>query len=330
MGGSRLCRFAGLMLVVGLAGPPRLRQVRPTDLPEKYAIDPDHSAVSFAVRFMGLTTIHGAFSDYRGTLMYSASDPTRSSVTAVIQVASVNTNSRQRDHDLQGAAFFDADTFPLIAFRSTVVTPLPHGFLMHGTLTIRGVTKDVVIPCALLHPVMADAWGNQRIGFTGAVTLDRRDFGVLGTAFWNKEFDPGRMSIGDSVSIELTIEGLRPNFDRWNTPGADSLADIALKSGVDEVRPPTGPAPAVDAYAVAGLKLMGKGHSEAAVRLLTLAVGLAPKSPALLDYLGDARIAMGKDSLAREAFEQALALDSLDTSAAESLRWLNREVSRSR
>ncbi len=176
--------------------------------PEKYDLDQAHSSVSFAVRFMGLTTIHGTFSQYGGTLMVTPDDLARSSVSVVIQVSSINTNNTQRDHDLQNAAFFDAAHFPVITFRSTSVVPSAQGFTLNGRLTIRGVTKDVAIPCAALHPAMRDAWQNTRIGFVGTLPISRKEFGVLGTAFWNSEFDPGRMSIGDSVAIELSIEGL--------------------------------------------------------------------------------------------------------------------------
>jgi len=291
-------------------------------LPEKYEIDPAHSSVSFGVRFMGLTTIHGAFGDVAGTLMVTPGDLARSSVTVVIQVSSINTNNRERDHELQGAAFFDAQHFPLITFRSSSVTPTAHGFTLNGRLIIRGVTREVVIACVPVHPAMQDAWHNTRIGFVGTLTIRRQDFGVLGTAFWNSEFDPGRMSIGDSVAIELSMEGLQTNYDKWNTPGADSLAQLALGAAV--LTPPTAAQPPLTAYLVAGLKLEGKGHPDAAARLFELASRLNPASTNALRYLGDASLAMGRDSVARDAFRQAVALDSLNTSAVESLRWLDR------
>jgi polyisoprenoid-binding protein YceI len=292
--------------------------------PVKYELDQAHSSVSFAVRFMGLTTIHGTFSEYGGTLMVTPDDLARSSVSVVIQVSSINTNNSQRDHDLQNAAFFDAAHFPLITFRSTSVAPSAQGFTLNGRLTIRGVTKDVSIPCTVLHPAMRDAWQNTRIGFVGTLAISRKEFGVLGTAFWNSEFDPGRMSIGDSVAIELSIEGLQPNYDKWNLPGSDSLVQVALSRGTAAVTPPADSVPGVDGYVVAGLKLLGRGHADLAARLFEVAVGLAPHSPQVFAHLGDARMAQGQERQARDAFRQALAVDSLNTSATESLRWLDR------
>lgn len=309
--------LTSLAIVPGIA-------VAQTRTPEKYEIDDAHSSIAFAVRFMGLTTIHGAFGQYAGTLMVTPGDLARSSVSVVIQVSSINTNNSQRDHDLQGPAFFDAAHFPYIVFRSSSITPTGQGFTLQGRLSIRGVARDVAIPCTLLHPAMRDAWRNTRIGFVGGLTISRKDFGVLGTAFWNSEFDPGRMSIGDSVTIELSVEGLQPNYDKWNTPGADSLAQLALARGADAVTPPGGSSPSLDAYVVAGLKLQGQGRLEASARLFELASRLAPTSASALRHLGDASLALGRDSVARDAFRRALSLDSLNTSAAESLRWLDR------
>jgi len=294
----------------------------PGAIPDKYEVDPAHSSVSFAVRFMGLTTIRGAFAQYAGTVMYSPANPSRSSVSVVIQVSSINTNNGQRDHDLQGVAFFDARHYPFITFHSSAAVPTTQGFELRGALTIRGVTREVSIPVTLLHPAMSDAWRNTRVGFVGTLVINRKDYGVLGTAFWNSEFDPGRMSIADSVAIDLSIEGLQPNYDKWNTPGADSLARVAIERGDAAIAPPVGTSPSVDAYVVAGLKLKSKGRTAAAARLFEIASRLAPTASNVLTYLGDARLALGQDSAARAAYRGALQLDSLDTSAAESLRWM--------
>ncbi|HKE89665.1 MAG TPA: YceI family protein [Gemmatimonadales bacterium] len=310
--------------LTGLALVPAIVRAQ-SKLPTKYEIDEAHSSVSFAVRFMGLTTIHGAFSQYAGTLMVTPDDLARSSVSVVIQVSSINTNNGQRDHDLQNAAFFDAAHFPLITFRSTSVVPSALGFTLNGQLTIRGITKDVAIPCTLLHPATRDAWRNTRIGFVGTLAISRREFGVLGTAFWNSEYDPGRMSIGDSVTIELAIEGLQPNYDKWNSPGSDSLAQVALGRGAAAVKPPVDSVPTVNGYVVAGLKLLGRGRADLALRLFEVASGLAPEAPQVYVHLGDARMALGQEGMARDAFRRALAADSLNTSAAESLRWLDRQ-----
>lgn len=313
----RLHRF-----LTGLALAPAIGHAQ-SKPPVKYDLDQAHSSVSFAVRFMGLTTIHGTFSQYGGTLMVTPDDLARSSVSVVIQVSSINTNNAQRDHDLQNAAFFDAAHFPVITYRSTTVVPSAQGFTLNGRLTIRGVTKDVAIPCTMLHPATRDAWKNTRIGFVGTLAISRKEFGVLGTKFWNSEFDPGRMSIGDSVAIELSIEGLQPNYDEWNLPGSDSLAQVALSRGVAAVQPPADSVPGVNGYVVAGLKLLQRGHPDLAARLFEVAAGLAPQAPQVFAHLGDARLAQGQERLARDAFRQAVAVDSLNTSATESLRWLD-------
>jgi polyisoprenoid-binding protein YceI len=295
--------------------------------PVKYTIDGDHSSIGFAIRFMGLTTIRGAFTEYVGTIMYTERDPSRSSASVVIATKSINTNSEQRDIDLKSPNFFDAVKFPFITFRTTRVTPTAHGVALDGPLTIHGISKEVTIACTRLHNAMSDAWGNTRVGFLGTLRINRKDFGVDGIAFWNSQFDPGRMAIGDTVEIELSIEGLRPNYDRWNTPGADSLVKIVLRDGVSRVSPPVmhegdKPDASGSAFAVAGLKLLGKGRAADGVRLLEIASQLVPRSTDILTMLGDARQAAGDLRGAISTFEQVQTLDSNSTSAQESLRWL--------
>src|SRR5579863_1610080 len=95
--------------------------------PVKYTIDGDHSSIGFAIRFMGLTTIRGAFTEYVGTIMYTERDPSRSSASVVIATKSINTNSEQRDIDLKSPNFFDTVKFPFITFRTTRVTPTADG-----------------------------------------------------------------------------------------------------------------------------------------------------------------------------------------------------------
>ncbi|AHG92452.1 YceI family protein (plasmid) [Gemmatirosa kalamazoonensis] len=92
-----------------------------SDLPARYGIDAAHSSVGFSIGFMGMSTVHGAFTSYDGTILYDERDPTRSSVSVAIDVASISTNSRDRDRHLRSPDFFDAARYPRITFRSTSV-----------------------------------------------------------------------------------------------------------------------------------------------------------------------------------------------------------------
>src|SRR5882672_9901861 len=96
---------------------------------EKFDIDPPHSEIGFAIRFMGLTNVHGRFRDFRGTVMYVERDVTRSSVAVLIQAKSIDTGLDMRDNDLKGPSFFNTDSFPTILFRSSKIERAGQGFI---------------------------------------------------------------------------------------------------------------------------------------------------------------------------------------------------------
>ena len=113
---------------------------------EKFAVDADHSKVGFFVTLIGVTDVEGRFSEFSGTIMYDDADLTKSSVTAIIKTASINTGSNFRDKDLKAAPFFDADKFPTIRFQSTAIRKQGNDYVMAGLLTIRDVSKEIQAP----------------------------------------------------------------------------------------------------------------------------------------------------------------------------------------
>ena len=299
---------------------------------QRFDVDFPHSAIEFSVRFMGLSRVRGAFSEFTGTVMYDPADLTRSSVSIVINVGSINTNVASRDRDLKGPSFFDAEKFPRITFRSTAVKRQSDGYVMGGTLTMHGVTREVTIPFKLLHPLSKDAWGNQRIGFVGGLTVSRKEYGILGTAFWNSEFDPGRMSISDEVQIDLTLEAELNNVERWATPKGDSVLAAADQQGLAKALEQFRTAAAdttTDAgrfteaiLLTVGIKLMHRGRFADAVAAYTLATQLKPDRAALQAGLGEAYLLTGKRAEAIASFKRAAALSPENTVAAEYLRVL--------
>ncbi len=147
---------------------------------EKFSVDADHSKVGFAVTLIGVTEVEGRFSDFSGTIMYDEADLTKSSVTAIIKSPSIETGSSFRDKDLKGAAFFDTEKFPTIRFQSTAIRKQGNDYLMIGTLTIKGVTREISAPLIWRQHKMNDPWKNSRIAFDSRLKLNRRDFGVNG------------------------------------------------------------------------------------------------------------------------------------------------------
>src|SRR3989442_5745821 len=111
-----------------------------------WTIDPTHSIAEFAVKHLVITTVKGRFRDLEGTLQIDEERPENSSVSASIDVASIDTNVADRDAHLRSDDFFNAEQYPKITFRSTRVERVDDAnYKVHGDLTIRDVTKEVVL-----------------------------------------------------------------------------------------------------------------------------------------------------------------------------------------
>jgi polyisoprenoid-binding protein YceI len=165
-------------------------------------IDTLHSTISFVVRHMLVAKVRGRFNRWRGELQFEAASPQAASVTAEIDVSSIDTNVPQRDAHLRSADFLDGGRFPFIGFRSTRLEPTAEGiFKLIGELTIRGVTREVVLDVEY-GGRMRDPSGTDRIGFSARTTINRRAFGVT----FNQVLDSGGLALGDNLAIEIEIE----------------------------------------------------------------------------------------------------------------------------
>ena len=168
-----------------------------------YAIDKTHSEATFQVRHL-VTRVRGRFSDFEGAIQFNADQPEQSSVDFTIKTASVDTSVADRDNHLRSEDFFHAEKFPTITFVSKkIVNTGGSEFDVTGTLTIRGVAKDVTIPVEFLGEAK-DPWGNARVGFEGELTINRKDYGLL----WNAALETGGFLVGDEVKIALQIQAI--------------------------------------------------------------------------------------------------------------------------
>jgi polyisoprenoid-binding protein YceI len=162
---------------------------------ETYTIDPVHSSVGFAIRHF-FTNVPGAFTKFSGTITVDRDHLENSSVTAVIDVGSVDTRTEKRDNHLRSPDFFDAAKFPVMTFKSTAWKQTGEGaFDVTGDLTIKDVTKPVVLKVKLLGfgPGMQ---GAMLSGWEASTTLNRNDFGI--TTF--------PKVLGDDVAVTITVE----------------------------------------------------------------------------------------------------------------------------
>lgn len=169
-----------------------------------YQVDPVHSQVAFTVNHLVVFKVSGAFNLYQGEIDADAATGTLKSAKAEIQVASIDTREPKRDDHLRSADFFDAANHPNMTFVSKQITGQGHDIAVTGDLTIRGVTREVTLKGSF-RGENTDPWGNVRAGFAASTVINRHDFGLS----WNKALETGGFVVGDEVTINLEIQGVR-------------------------------------------------------------------------------------------------------------------------
>ena len=168
-----------------------------------WQIDPQHSTAQFAVRHLGISSVRGEFHRVNGTILVDDKDITMSTVEVTIDATTVDTREPDRDKHLKSPDFFDVAKHPTITFKSTKVEQTAPGKLkVTGELTIRGVTKSVVLDVEGPTAAIKDPWGNQRAAATGTTKINRQEFGVK----WNAAMDNGGVVVSDAVSITVDVE----------------------------------------------------------------------------------------------------------------------------
>ena len=143
-----------------------------------WTIDSAHSAAHFAVRHMMVSTVRGDLGKITGTVTFDPAKPAAGTIEATIDVTGIDTREPGRDKHLKSADFFDVEKFPTITFKSTKIEPAAGGgFKVTGDLTMKGVTKEVVLDVEALRPAIKDQRGTARTGTTATTKLNRQDFG---------------------------------------------------------------------------------------------------------------------------------------------------------
>ena len=188
---KKICAVMLLLALIALTGVTAAQG-------SKYDVDKVHSHIGFDVTHLVISKVHGEFKDYEIDLLYNEKDVTKTTVEVRIKVTSIDTDNQKRDDHLRSSDFFDAANNPEIIFKSKKIEKSDNGYVAHGDLTIRGVTKEVALPFKVNGPVK-DPWGNTRIGIEANLTINRHDYGVS----WNKALDGGGFVVGDEVEIGI-------------------------------------------------------------------------------------------------------------------------------
>jgi len=166
----------------------------------KYSVDANHSTVGFSVPILdGVSIVRGKFTDFTIDIYYDETDIIKSSVTAKIKAASIDTGVEARDKHLRTADFFEVEKYPEISFQSTKIVKKGKGFIAVGTFTMHGVSKEISIPFTNRGKFYNEKTKKNLLGFSANLQLDRRDYGMA----WKHSAVPNW--VGDLVTIELVI-----------------------------------------------------------------------------------------------------------------------------
>jgi polyisoprenoid-binding protein YceI len=186
---NMISRIAAPALLVALLAAPVLAA-------DTYRVDPVHSSVHFRIRHMNVAFVLGRFDDLSGVIAFDADDPEACSVSMTVKAASVNTGNDKRDAHLRSADFFEVETYPEIAFRSTAWTRTGEGrYDVAGDLSLHGVTRSVTASVELTGA--GEGRGGKRlVGFLATLSLKRSDFGMT------KMVGP----VGDAVDLTIAVE----------------------------------------------------------------------------------------------------------------------------
>ena len=170
-----------------------------------YTIDPAHSRIGFVARHAMVTKVRGSFDEFEGSAVLDGSNPAASSATVTIQARSINTRNDQRDAHLRSNDFLAMDEHPQITFVSTGARQVSEGeFELTGDLTIKGVTNAVTIPFTY-EGAAQDPFGNLRVGFEGAVSINRKDYGIT----WNAALETGGVLVSDKITLEFEVSAIK-------------------------------------------------------------------------------------------------------------------------
>lgn len=162
---------------------------------DHWKIDPAHSSLNFNISHSAISIVNGKFLDYTGDLAIDEDKFESAIIDFNVKVGSIDTNIEMRDNHLRSADFFEVETYPTMTFESTKIlaTGKPDYYLLHGKLTIKDVTKDVIFD--VYYGGTSKTEEGEKIGIEAKTTLNRFDYNI--------DFDPGALGIGKDVTITV-------------------------------------------------------------------------------------------------------------------------------
>jgi polyisoprenoid-binding protein YceI len=169
-----------------------------------WKIDPGHTTAQFAVRHMLVATVRGVFDGPTGSVTFDPKDiPGTLKVDATFNTKSINTHNAERDGDLRSGLFLDVAKFPTMKFVSRKTEAAgPGRYKVTGDLTLRGVTREVVLDVEGPTAAVKDLDGQQRAGAAMTTTINRKQWGLQ----YNVLLEAGGAVVSDEVKISIDLE----------------------------------------------------------------------------------------------------------------------------
>lgn len=164
----------------------------------QWKVDPYHSSLNFDISHSGISIVNGKFLEYSGNLTTDGNALNDAKFDFIVKIESINTNVEARDNHLRSADFFDAEKYPEMTFKSTKIsaTKKPNEYLLHGKLTIKDVTKNVIFN--VTYGGTAKSQQGEKLGMKAETTINRFDYNI--------DFDPAAAGVGKDVSIVIHLQ----------------------------------------------------------------------------------------------------------------------------
>jgi polyisoprenoid-binding protein YceI len=183
-------------------------------LSEVWLVDSRHSEITFTLRHLILAQISGHVLRWQATLQIDPDNPALSSVEAVLDARSIETDDVERDDHIRSAEFLNVEAFPQILFRSRRVTYVEADrYRVEGDLTLKNVTREVTMSMENLGRRTGEN-GGTIASFSAHAQINRQDFGL----HWNQDLDTGGIVLGDKVDIRILVEAASGQGDAALVP----------------------------------------------------------------------------------------------------------------
>ncbi len=284
-----------------------------------FPFDKGHSYVEFQIKYMGYAKMKGRFADFSGMIYYDEKKPETMSVSIGIKTESIDTDLEFRDNDLKSDNWFDAVKYPMITFSSKQVKKTSSGFEMTGDLTMKGITKEIVLKLDPPVGVMKDVREDKQIIFTGTTSLDRTVFGVEGKN-WSGVKE-GITAVANEVTIEFSILGKQVQAPNWTNrvkneqspPGKifKSIKESGVDKGIETFKTLKGSGEITDRNPMSTVAKMIslEGNVKEAIKLCEANREAFPQAPEVYYDLGEAYLLSGDMVKSKSNLQEAVKLN---------------------